>query len=56
MYFNEPAWTFSGLMPETEPNIPKSTIFSSKSNSFYVFEEVLYFAPKSLVDYITVGL
>lgn len=34
MYFREPACTFSGLIPETEPKMPKSTSFNSKSNSF----------------------
>jgi hypothetical protein len=31
IYFKEPACTFSGLIPDTEPNIPKSTNFNSKS-------------------------
>ncbi len=32
MYFKEPAKIFSGLRPDEEPNIPKSTILSSRSN------------------------
>jgi len=36
MYFKEPAWTFSGLMPEVDPNIPKSTTLKSISNEFFL--------------------
>ena len=41
IYFKEPAFTFSGLLPEVEPKIPKSTIFKSKSNEFYLLEDIL---------------
>ena len=34
MYFKDPAFDFSGLLPRVEPNIPKSTSLSSISNSF----------------------
>lgn len=37
IYFNEPAFTFSGLIPDVEPKIPKSTNLRSKSKSLTPF-------------------
>jgi hypothetical protein len=42
MYFKEPACTFSGLIPEVDPNIPKSTTLKSISNEFFLLLLPIY--------------